>query len=265
MSDLFLFRLLLTLVTGSAWIFLTVLAGSHSGSKLGGFIGGLPSTALLSFFFIGFTQSPEAAAEATTTFPLGMGISGIFLVMYAWGTGKGFITGLSAGLAAWFALSFLIVLLRPGNFLLNLLIYLAVLLCTYYILEKILLIRSVSGTKTQNKPGHLVVRSLFGGIVIMLTVLIAKAGGPLLGGIFAAFPSMFITTLTITYKVNGIEFSRAMTKSLLVTGMITLAVFAVALRYMLVPAGLYYGTLLAVIISGISAYLTLKYILPRLT
>ena len=50
----------------------------------------------------------------------------------------------------------------------------------------------------------------------MLTVLIAKTGGPEFGGIFAAFPAMFISTLTISYKAHGIEFSRAMVKSLMV-------------------------------------------------
>jgi len=95
-------------------------------------------------------------------------------------------------------------------------------------------------------------------------VLIAKTADPLIGGMFAAFPAMFIATLTISYKAHGIDFSRAMTKPLMVTGMITVAVFAIAVRYLYLATDLYTGTFLAVCLSGVSAYLTYRFILPRL-
>lgn len=265
MTNLFLLQLLLTFLAGSAWIYLTVLAGSRFGSKIGGFIGGLPSTALLSFFFIGLTQSPAIASRATTVFPLAIGISGMFLVVYAWLSKKSYSVGMSAALAAWFILSSLIVLLHPGSFGWNLVIYLLIMACAYYLLEKRILIRSVSDPKAGHTSQTLVLRALFGGLAIVMTVLVAKLGGPVIGGIFAAFPAMFMATLTITYRVNGIEFSRAMTKPLLVTGMITVAVYAIALRYLYPPVGLYLGTLLSIVAAGISAYLTLIFILPRLT
>lgn len=86
-----------------------------------------------------------------------------------------------------------------------------------------------------------------------------------MGGIFAGFPAMFITTLIISYKIQGIEFSRAMTKPLLVTGMITIAIYAVAIKYLYLSVGLYSGTLLAIIISAISGFLTFRYILPKVS
>ena len=264
MTDLFMLQLLLTFIAGSAWIFLTVLAGTHFGSKIGGFIGGLPSTALLSFFFIGYTQSPEMASKATTVFPLAIGVSGMFLVVYAWLSRQGFMLALFTGLVIWFVLSLLIVLFHPESFTMNIIIYILIMFCAYYILEKKLSIKSIANEKMNHTSKHLVVRSVFGGMVIMLTVFIARIGGIFLGGILAAFPAMFIATLTITYQVHGIDFSRAMTKPLLVTGMITVAVYAIALRYLYLSAGLYYGTILSIIISAISAYLTLRFILHRL-
>jgi uncharacterized membrane protein (GlpM family) len=134
----------------------------------------------------------------------------------------------------------------------------------WWMLEKYLIIKSVASGKTGHPEKHLVIRSVFGGFIVMLAVFIAKTGGPVLGGIFSAFPAMFISTLTISYKAHGIEFSRAMTKPLLVTGMITVAVFAIALRYLYLYTGLYIGTSLSICISGISAYLTFRFILPRL-
>jgi uncharacterized membrane protein YdbT with pleckstrin-like domain len=76
---------------------------------------------------------------------------------------------------------------------------------------------------------------------------------------------MFIATLTVTYRVHGIDFSRALTKPLLVTGMITVAVYAIALRYLYISTGLYLGTVLSILVASASAYLTFRYILPRLT
>ena len=42
----FLSRLALSFLTGAAWVTLSTLASERYGSKLGGLIGGLPSTAV---------------------------------------------------------------------------------------------------------------------------------------------------------------------------------------------------------------------------
>ena len=148
--------------------------------------------------------------------------------------------------------------------MLNLAIYATIMILAYLILEKFLMIRSVAADQTGHSEKNLVIRSSFGGLVVTLTVLIAKAGGPELGGMIAAFPAMFISTLTVSYKANGIEFARAMTKPLMVTGMITVAVYAIALRYLYISTGLYLGTLLSLGVSAVSAYLTYRFILPGL-
>lgn len=137
-------------------------------------------------------------------------------------------------------------------------------LSAFIILERFLMVKSISANKSDQQEKHLIIRSAFGGLMVMLTVLIEKVGGPDVGGIFAAFPAMFISLLTISYKTKGVEFSRAMTKPLMVTGMITLAVYAISLRYFYISTGLYFGTLLSIIVSGISAFITFRYILPRL-
>jgi hypothetical protein len=264
-SGIFLLQLLLTFITGSTWIFLTVYAGTHFGSKTGGFIGGLPSTALLAFFFIGYTQSPSVASQATTVFPLGMGISGLFLVVFAWVSRYGFLKGVLAGLVSWFILSLPIAFFPPERFAINLLVYTTILIFAFYILEKRLKIKTLPARKSDHTLLHMFFRSLFGGIIITLAVLIAKIGGPHLGGIFAAFPAMFLSTLAVTYRDHGINFSRAITKPLLVTGMITVAVYAISVRYLYLSTGLYPGTLLSILIASVSAYLTYRFVLPGLT
>jgi hypothetical protein len=220
---------------------------------------------LLSFFFIGYTQSPELASEATTVFPLAMGVTGLFLVVFTWASRWGFIRGIAAGLLAWFILTWIIALTHPENFYLNILFYIFVMALSLFILEKKLKVRALAGRKTDQASTHMMLRSLFGGLIITLTVLIAKIGGPFLGGIFAGFPAMFIATLTVTNRMQGTAFARAMTKPLLVTSMITIALYALSIRYFYLSTGLYYGTLLSILVAAASAYLTFRYILPRLT
>jgi len=53
---------------------LSTIAAERFGSKIGGLIGGLPSTVIVTLFFIGLTQTPQVAASATTIIPLSMSL-----------------------------------------------------------------------------------------------------------------------------------------------------------------------------------------------
>jgi hypothetical protein len=58
---------------------------------------------------------------------------------------------------------------------------------------------SLSGL-AQTKPLEFLVRFLFGGIVTAAAGLVASTFGPVLGGIFLAFPSIFPATATLIEK-----------------------------------------------------------------
>ena len=180
-TNLFLLQLLLTLIVGTLWIFLTVMATSHFGSKIGGFIGGLPSTALLSFFFIGLTQSAEMASKATTAFPLVYAVTGLFLVVFASLVRRGFLIALGTALSIWFVLSALIVWINPNNFAIIIGIYLFIFIAAFYLLEKVIKVRSGNTTKVNYTTRQTAARSCFGGLIIMLAVLFTKLGGPVFG------------------------------------------------------------------------------------
>lgn len=80
-EGVFLVQLALSFIVGSFWVLLTT------------FLAGLPSTAAVSFFFIGLTQSTEIAAQATTVFPLSYEFTGLFLVLfYVWSWSQVFLS-----------------------------------------------------------------------------------------------------------------------------------------------------------------------------
>lgn len=265
MSAPFILQLIITFFIGSLWIFLTLLACHRLGSKMGGFIGGLPSTALLSFFFIGFTQSPQVASHATTQFPLAMGITSMFLVFFALSSRWGFGTAMGISIGGWFILTAIVIWINPINFFYIILVYILILAASYYILERRLKISSHPRSSIRESIWQTVLKSFFGGTIITAAVLLAKAGGPSIGGVFAAFPAMFISTLTMTHNLYGLEFSRSLTKSLMVTGMFTIVIYVMGVRYLYPPCGLWAGTIISLCISAFSAYLTYLFIQKKLS
>jgi hypothetical protein len=185
-------------------------------------------------------------------------------VVYAALAQRGFWLAMVSAICFWLVSAVIIDQFNWASFLLNLIIYAVVVSGAFIALEKKLKIRTIASEKNTQPEKHLLIRSVFGGFAVMLSVLIAKVGGPALGGIAAAFPAMFISLLTVSYYSRGVLFSRAMTKPLMITGVITVAVFAIAVRYFFGTTGLYAGTLISIGICGVSAYLTYTFILPGL-
>jgi len=256
--------ILLSFGVGSVWITLTTVLADRFGSKIGGFIGGLPSTAAVSLFFIGFTQSPETAAQATTVFPLSYAFTGLFLVLYALLWRRGFWAALLLSLSTWFGLSACVVVFHLENFLLSVGVYILFFVVAVYLLEFKLKLPSTGGEKLKYTIEQVLGRAVFGGSVVAFTVFMSRVGGPVLGGIFSAFPAVFISVLVISYKTKGIEFSRAMTKPLLVTGMVTIFLYALAVKFFYPNYGLWLGTLGAMLVAVVAALFTLLFIRKHL-
>ena len=94
MTDLFLLKLTLSFIIGGLWTITATALADKFGTKIGGFIAGLPSTILLGLFFIAWTQNEKSAVEATTIVPLVGGINYLFLASYAYFLKQGIFSAL---------------------------------------------------------------------------------------------------------------------------------------------------------------------------
>lgn len=94
MDNTFLIKLLLSFIVGSFWITITTIIAEKMGSKIGGIIGGLPTTTLVALLFIGITQSPQAAVEATAIMPQIVGFAGILMITFSLLINRGFLTAI---------------------------------------------------------------------------------------------------------------------------------------------------------------------------
>ncbi len=255
MNTLFLFQLVVTFLVGSLWLTGATILAEKFGSKIGGVIAGMPSSIVIALFFIGWTQTPVAASQATVVVPLIMGIDGIFIITYAFIVQQSFPLALICSLVVWLLLSFVTVLIHFNNFGLALISFLVLLLFSYSVMEYVLHVKSLSGRKTSFSFFNVLIRGLVSGLIITLAVAFAKLGGPLIGGIFASFPAVFLSTMILTYFAQGKEFSVSVMKTLLLSGTINSVVYASAVRFLYLQFGLIGGTIGALLLSLISMYL----------
>jgi len=95
-------------------------------------------------------------------------------------------------------------------------------------------------------------------------VLASKFLNPLFGGVLASFPAVFVSTLIILHNSRGAKVSIGLAKSLLISGFINVISYIIAIRFFYVSIGIYWGTLIGLLISFVTAYLTHKFILKKL-
>jgi hypothetical protein len=250
MDASFWLKLMLSFIIGGLWISLATLSAERFGTRVGGIIAGLPSTVVISLFFIGLTQSPEVAAQATTLMPLAQGFNGWFVVIFLF--------------LFWLAQFGLLSLLDLDNFTLSILGWLILLVLCYFVIEKWMKISSLEALKLTYHPSQVILRALFGGAVISFAVFMGKLGGPQLGGIFGSFPAIFLSTLVITNQTRGPDFTRAVGKPMLISGLVNVPLYEIAVRLLYPRLGLGLGTLLALLFALLAGYLTFQFIKSRM-
>jgi hypothetical protein len=264
MTDGFLTKLVLSFLAGGVWVTIATRLADKHGTRIGGFIIGLPSTALISLFFIGWTQSPAAAVKATDIVPMIGAVNALFLLLYIALVRTNFWLALSSSLLLWGLLCSVVVVLKPADFYLSLVIYFLVVSISFFIIEKGIKVESTRATRTVITSGPMVFRGLFSGTIIALAVVMGKVGGPLLGGMFAMFPAMFTGTLLITYFTHGHLFSSAMMKVALISA-VSLIFYALLVRATYIPLGLIWGTGISIIGSFAAAGLLHIFIVKRIS
>ena len=96
-------RLLLGFLVGGVCVAATTIIAERHGSRLGGFIGGLPSTLAIALLFVALTGGKDLAIQAAGISPLAFGISGLFVQMFVALSRYGFFWSMGLSLTAWVA------------------------------------------------------------------------------------------------------------------------------------------------------------------
>lgn len=264
MNDIFILKLVLSFLIGGAWVTIATHLADKHGTKIGGIITGLPSTALIALFFIGWTQSPVIAVDATTIIPAIGAVNALFLVVYISLVRTNFFLALGSSFLVWSGLSLFLVQMNFNNFFLSIIIYVVMVFLSFFLIEKGIKVKSEPGSKLKSTLQTLFFRGLFCGTIIFLAVILGKIGGPHLGGMFAMFPAMFTGTLLITYISHGSLFSSAMMKVALLSAS-SVVLYAVLVRSTYIPLGLFLGTLVSIFISFSYAFIIHVVLVKRIS
>ncbi len=253
-SDAFLWHLAVSFAAGALVVaFVTMLADVY-GEGPAGFIGGFPSAGPVNLLSIGLTQTTAAAVEATTLFPLGFSGTYAFLLFYAYPSRASFWARMVVALGLWLPIMAAIALLSPDNFEFSVGAGLVIASAVLVLRKRI---DTPRGELMSSKPGAslTILRGLLGGSVVTAVVILSEISGPLVGGVFAAAPAIWSSSLYATSRSKGVEFSRTLTWNFMKAGILTVIPYGVAARYFFPTYGVWVGTLFAYVAISPLVYL----------
>lgn len=262
MVDLFTIKLILSFIVGGAYAIIATIAADKFGSKIGGLIGGLPSTVLFGLLFIAWTQNTHAAVDAMVLIPAVIGVACFFMITYILFAKRNIWLALFFAYVIWFILSFLLLTIPHITFFVSNIIFVISFAVTYLFATRIYKITSSKGKAVVYTPKLLLFRGFLTGFAVALSVFLAKIGGPVIGGIFTTFPTLFPSILLLAYFSHGANFTLGVAKSSLF-GWISTTIFVIVARYTFLPLGIFAGTLVSLAVSYLSAYLLLIFVLKK--
>ena len=185
------------------------------GTKTGGIIGTLPSTIVVAFIFITINKGVDFASESAAVVPAELGINLIFLFCFAILVQRSTIIAFVVSIITWSILSFILYFVNLSNIFISLLIFFVSLLFTFFILEKIIKIPSKSNVKVHYTALKIAFRGLLAGIVIAIAVYLSNINS-VLSGIFSVFPAILSSTMLISVKEHGPNFTSGLAKSMII-------------------------------------------------
>ncbi len=260
MLDPFVLKVALAFLISGIWVTLSTVVSERLGSKIGGLVGNLPATIVVSLFFIGWIQGAGFAAEAASTVPMGMVMDSIYLFAYVVLVKKyGNLTALPV-IGIWFVMAFAVGRLDYFDTFWTILLYFAITLGLFAYLEYGMHIPSMKRSRKPYAASELAMRGVFAGSVSVLANIAAASGGPVWGGLFSAFPIVMTSTMFLLNRAQGPDFAQATGKVMLVSSA-NIIVYGVAVQAMYPVYGLLWGTLIsyaAAVVFVVLAYPLIK-------
>ncbi len=263
MADEFYFKVGVSGLLGGLWIILTTVFGEKLGSKVGGLVTGLPSTAIFGLAFLGLTNGVNFAVASTTIMPAGIAIENFYIVIFILLARYGLVWALGASLVYWFASAYILVASGVGNYyFLSVVGYIVSTVIAFYITEKLLGIKASLGRPVKYTPKIILTRGFLGGLAVASIVFIGTLGGSGVGGVVAVFPTLISSTMIITHLSHGYEFAVATMKSV-IPGLSGLFVYSALVRFTYLPLGIFWGTLVAVTLSVLWGYVLFRFVVLK--
>ncbi len=259
-SEIFILRIILSFLVCGAYVTSMSRLSERLGSKLGGLLIGLPSTALMGLLFIAWVQGSAAALEASSVMPATISASMMFLVAFSLLFRYGLVLAYFGAVAVWFALNLPLVGLKVHDIFISLMVaaVLSIISISFFHHQPHRKLTSVKGGRLT-----LLIRATFAGGFVALAVACSKLFGPLWGGMFASFPAVFSAVVLIFGRAHGEEFTASMSKTM-VQGALVNIIFVTCAHLFLGSYGAIVSILLGYATCLIFAIFSYRYIIPKI-
>lgn len=257
--NIFVLKVVVSFFVGGAFIGLLTLFAERVPLKYRGLILTMPSTLAVGLFFIGLTKSPADVSQTVIAATASLLISSyLFVATFAFLSHKyNFVFSLLFAFIVWSISTFLILTFTPSTFINALLVGIPFLFISYLIVSKLPQITTI--TPVPFKARHILIRSVLGGSIVVVTILLAKILGNKWGGIFVNFPAMFSTTFLIYYFTHGKQIIPSVSKSLFFPGSITFALYGLTAGFVFPIYGIWMGTLISYLAVFIFQFLWVQF------
>ena len=236
-------------------IIITVIAEKY-GTKVVGIIGTLPTTIIIAFVFIALNRGVDFASESVAVVPAEMGINLAFLCIFAVLAYKSMISGLFGAFAFWIVSSSVLYFTNMDNIYISLALFFTSMITTFLVLEKLKKIKSQGKRKVHYTPLKILLRGILTGTIIAISVFLSNIN-PVLAGIFSVFPAILLSTMVISYREHGPDFSAGIAKSM-IFGSPSVMSYAATIHFMYPAHGIILGSITGLVIAIIISLVILK-------
>ena len=269
MNSIFIIQLIVSFFVGGGFVALLTLLAEKAGSRLSGIIISFPSTALLGFFFLAWTQSPEEVALIVPATLIPMGITVLFPVFYIYIArfGSVFIKkrlllilfSFSISVSIWLLLALFVTEHKLSSLVYGIIGYLVLTIIAYFFLRK---------SNTQHLQSHsysvwqIIGRAVFVGFIIALIVFLGEVASPFWGGVFAMFPAALSASLIVIHWYYGHKNLFELCRKIPL-GSLSIFVYTIVVMLVFPIYGFVLGTVIA-LMSSLATSLLLSF-LSKLT
>ncbi len=246
---------------GGGFVALLTFLAEKSSSKVSGIILSFPSTVLISFFFLAWTQSTEEVATIIPATFIPMGVSILFPVFYIYFArlGSKFINGriqlilfsLGSSTSIWLALSIPMAYHKMTNIVFGIIGYILL-----AVLGHILLNRKKSSEVQAHSYSiwQITARAAFVGLLVALVVFLGEISNPFWGGVLAIYPAALSASLIVIHWYYGHENLFGLCRKIPL-GSLSIFVYAIVVMLVFPIYGFVLGTAVALICSLATSFL----------
>ncbi len=244
---MFTLQVIVSFVAGGLVIALQTLLGERVPLRWRGVALTIPTTMALGLFFIGLTKTPADVPQAVRVIPAALALDYLWVLMFALFSRFTIIVALVGSFSIWGVCAAVLVQYPPRTISGSILFYIPVLLISYWGISTLQQTPITSPVPVNWK--HITIRSLIGGSIVAVIVILSKTIGNVWGGLFSVFPAAFTATFLIYYLVHGKKVIPSVAKSLFFPGAIGFVIYGVVAAAAFPKVGIWLGTLVAYAVS----------------